>query len=40
LVGETQVFGKNLSKCHFAHHKFHMTWPRLEPGPPQWEAGD
>jgi hypothetical protein len=24
----------------FVHHKSHMTWSVLEPGPPQWEAGD
>lgn len=21
--------------CHFAHHKSHMKWPGIEPGPPQ-----
>jgi hypothetical protein len=21
------------------HHRSHMTWPGLEPGPPRWEAG-
>jgi hypothetical protein len=25
---------KNLSQCHFVHHKFHMKWPGIEPGPP------
>jgi hypothetical protein len=24
----------------FVYHKPHMTWPRLEPGPPRWQAGD
>jgi hypothetical protein len=25
---------RNLSQCHFVHHKFQMDWP----GPPRWEA--
>jgi hypothetical protein len=28
------------AQCRFAHHKSHMTFPGLEPGLPQWEAGD
>jgi hypothetical protein len=39
IAGETEVRGENLPQFHFAHHKSHMTWPGLEPGPPRWEAG-
>jgi hypothetical protein len=40
LAGETEVLGEKLPQCHFVHHKFNMTWPELEPGPPRWEASD
>jgi len=26
---------RNLSQCHFVHHKFHMDWPGSEVGPPR-----
>jgi hypothetical protein len=31
---------KDLSQCHYIHHKPHMDWPGREPGPPRWQAGD
>jgi hypothetical protein len=40
LAGETEVLGENLPQRYFFHHKFHMTRPGLEPGPPRWEASD
>jgi hypothetical protein len=38
--GKTNNSEKNLSQYHFVHHKFHMDWPGIEPGPPRWEAGE
>jgi hypothetical protein len=37
VAGETEVVGETLSQYYFVHHKFHMTWPGLEPGPPWLE---
>jgi hypothetical protein len=31
---------RRLAQCHFVHHKSHMTWPGLEPGPLRWEVND
>jgi hypothetical protein len=40
LTGETKVLRENLLQRHYIHQKSHMTWPGLQPGPPQWEAGN
>jgi hypothetical protein len=28
--GKPKYSGKNLSQCHFVHHKSHMDWPEIE----------
>jgi hypothetical protein len=32
LTGKPKSSGKNLSQCHFVHHKSHMDWPGRVPG--------
>jgi hypothetical protein len=38
--GKLKYWEKNLSQRHSVHHKSHMDWPRIEPGPPWKVAGD
>jgi hypothetical protein len=32
LAEETEILVRNLSHCHFVHHKSHMNWHGIEPG--------
>jgi hypothetical protein len=38
FLEETEIFGENLTHCHFVHHKSHMNRTGIKPGLPQWEA--
>jgi hypothetical protein len=35
---ETEILGETLLQCHYVHHKSHINWPGIEPGPWSWEA--
>jgi hypothetical protein len=35
LTGEARsTRGRTLSQCHSVHHKTHINWPGVQPGPP------
>jgi hypothetical protein len=40
LTLEIEVLGENLHLPHFIHYKYHITLHGIEPGLPQWDAGD
>jgi hypothetical protein len=37
--GKPKYTEKNLSQCHFIHHKFHVDWPGIELDTPRQKAG-
>jgi hypothetical protein len=38
LTEEDRNTRGNLLQCYFVHHKPHVDWPGMEPGPPRWEV--
>ena len=38
--GKQKYCEKNLSQCHFIHHKSYMDWPGIENRPPQWDTAN
>jgi hypothetical protein len=40
LARERSTRGVKLLRCHFVHHKSHITWPGLKHKAPRWEGRD
>jgi hypothetical protein len=38
-MGKLNYSVNNLSQFCFVHHKSHMDWPGIEPGPLRWQTG-
>ena len=36
---DSSIRKKILSQCNFVHHKPHMDWPGIAPGPLRWKTG-
>jgi hypothetical protein len=35
--GKPKYSEESLSQCHLVHHKSHMDWAGIEPGPSRWQ---
>jgi hypothetical protein len=41
MTGENRSTRReNCATDNFVHHKFQMGWPKFEPVPPLWKAGN
>jgi hypothetical protein len=40
LAEETEILEENLLQCRLVNQKFHMVWPKLEPGQPRYGHKD